>query len=80
MSVVECPFCKKPIDLFKISRGEKTAKELSVPFVGRIPTDLDVVGASDRWIPLVLLRPDSEVAGAFKAVACAIKSAISAGC
>jgi ATP-binding protein involved in chromosome partitioning len=77
MSGLECPFCKKSIDLFKIGGGEKAARELGVPFLGRVPIDPDVVAASDRGIPTVLLKPDSKVARAFKEVACVIESALS---
>ncbi len=77
MSGFECPFCKTRIDLFKIGGGEKAAKELGVPFLGRIPIDLDVVVASDRGIPTVLRKPDSEVADAFKQVASVIQASLS---
>ncbi|MGB6064654.1 MAG: Mrp/NBP35 family ATP-binding protein [Desulfomonilaceae bacterium] len=77
MSGMECPFCKKPIDLFKIGGGEKTARELGVPFLGRLPIDPDVVAASDQGTPTVLWKPDSGVAQSFKKVACSVEAALS---
>ncbi len=77
MSGMECPFCKKPIDLFKIGGGEKAARELGVPFLGRLPIDPDVVAASDQGLPTVLWKPDSKVARAFKEVARVIEVALS---
>jgi len=78
MSGFECPFCKTRIDLFKIGGGERAAKELRVPFLGRIPIDPDVVTASDRGIPTVLRKPDSKVADAFKEVVSVIEASFSA--
>lgn len=48
MSGFNCPHCNKPIDLFKIGGGEKAAKELNVPFLGRIPIDPQIVETSDN--------------------------------
>ncbi len=77
MSGLECPFCKKRIDLFRTGGGEKAARELGVPFLGRIPIDPEVVVASDAGMPTVLRKPDSRVARAFREVACVIESALS---
>ena len=43
MSGMKCPHCGKDIPLFKIGGGEKAAKELNVPFLGRIPIDPEMV-------------------------------------
>ncbi|OQX52534.1 MAG: ATP-binding protein [Candidatus Omnitrophica bacterium 4484_213] len=47
MSGFTCPYCGKPIDLFKKGGGEKAAGELSVPFLGAICLDTELVEASD---------------------------------
>ncbi|MBD3289241.1 P-loop NTPase [candidate division KSB1 bacterium] len=47
MSGFNCPHCNKPIDLFKVGGGEKAAKTLNVPFLGRIPIDPQIVETSD---------------------------------
>ena len=47
MSGFNCPHCGKAIDLFKVGGGEKAARELGVPFLGRIPIDPNIVEASD---------------------------------
>ncbi len=80
MSGLECPFCKKRIELFRTGGGEKAAKELGIPFLGRIPIDPDVVTASDLGIPTVMRIPASEVAKAFKEVARMIESSLSIEC
>ncbi len=48
MSGFNCPHCNKPINLFKIGGGEKAAKTLNVPFLGRIPIDPHIVETSDN--------------------------------
>jgi len=69
MSGLQCPHCGKEIDLFKVGGGERAARELGVPFLGRIPIDPDVVSCGDEGLPIVLRKPDSRVATAFKEVA-----------
>jgi Mrp family chromosome partitioning ATPase len=59
MSGFECPYCGKEIDLFKSGGGERAAKQLGVPFLGRVPFDLKVVLSGDDGIPIVLAHPDS---------------------
>ena len=65
MSGLICPHCGKEIDLFKKGGGEKAAKELKVPFLGRIPLDPKVVTSSDDGMPIVLADTDSPAAKAF---------------
>jgi Mrp family chromosome partitioning ATPase len=65
MSGLICPHCGKEIDLFKKGGGEKAAKELRVPFLGRIPLDPKVVASSDDGMPIVLADTDSPAAKAF---------------
>jgi MinD-like ATPase involved in chromosome partitioning or flagellar assembly len=68
MSGFKCPHCGKDIDLFKIGGGEKAARELQVPFLGRIPLDPDIVKACDGGKPFVASEPDSPAAKAFEAI------------
>lgn len=53
MSGMACPHCGERIDLFKVGGGEKAAKELGVPFLGRIPIDPRVVIKADSGEPFV---------------------------
>jgi Mrp family chromosome partitioning ATPase len=68
MSGMTCPHCGGRIDLFNQGGGERTATELGVPFLGRIPIDSKVVESSDNGEPVILSHPDSEVAEAFRQV------------
>jgi ATP-binding protein involved in chromosome partitioning len=75
MSTLVCPHCKKSIELFKSGGGEKAAKELGVPFLGRIPIEPAVVLDCDSGKPFVLTHPDSEAAKAFNRVVDKIRDA-----
>jgi Mrp family chromosome partitioning ATPase len=69
MSGLICPHCNKEIPLFKIGGGEKAAKDLKVPFLGRVPIDPEMVTDCDRGMPFVMSHPKSEAAKAFKQIA-----------
>lgn len=68
MSGLECPHCGKVIELFKTGGGERTAKGLGVPFLGRIPIDPEIVQLADDGKPFVTHRPDSAAAKAFNEI------------
>ena len=65
MSGFPCPHCGKEIGLFKIGGGEKAAKDLKVPFLGRIPLDPGIVENCDEGKPFVAAKPESAAARAF---------------
>jgi len=66
MSGMSCPHCGEGIDLFKIGGGEKAAKEMDVPFLGRLPIDPEIVGAGDSGSPIV--SGGNESSKAFKVI------------
>jgi Mrp family chromosome partitioning ATPase len=69
MSGLICPHCDKEISLFKKGGGERAARDLGVPFLGRIPIDPEMVTDCDRGMPFVMAHPDSEATRAFKELA-----------
>jgi len=48
MSGFICPKCSAEIDIFRTGGGEKIARELMVPFLGKIPIDPEICVASDQ--------------------------------
>ncbi|MCE5296623.1 MAG: Mrp/NBP35 family ATP-binding protein [Euryarchaeota archaeon] len=76
MSGFKCPHCGERIDLFKMGGGEKAAKDLGVPFLGRIPIDMAMVPAGDDGRPVVLGAPESEGAVAFQLIADKLKETV----
>lgn len=67
MSGFKCPKCGETIDLFKIGGGERAAKDMSVPFLGRVPIDVKIVESGDSGIPF-MLKHKSEATEAFETI------------
>ena len=68
MSGMTCPHCGKPINLFKEGGGEKTAKEMGIPFLGKVPFEPHIVESGDIGKPFIVENPDSEAAKAFMGI------------
>ncbi|MCW3130736.1 MAG: Mrp/NBP35 family ATP-binding protein [Methanophagales archaeon] len=67
MSGFVCPYCGKEINIFKYGGGERSARELGVPFLGRVPLDPKMVEAADSGTPFVLQK-ESKVREAFEQI------------
>ncbi len=52
MSGYTCPTCGARVDIFKSGGGERSAKELGVPFVCRIPLDTAICESGDSGKPI----------------------------
>jgi Mrp family chromosome partitioning ATPase len=52
MSGYTCPTCGAQVDIFKSGGGERSAKELGVPFVCRIPLDTAICESGDSGKPI----------------------------
>jgi ATP-binding protein involved in chromosome partitioning len=48
-----CPCCGKTIELFSCGGGERTARQMDIPFLGTIPFDSTVVKACDMGTPVL---------------------------
>ena len=68
MSYFVCPQCGHREEIFKHGGGEKTARELKVPFLGEIPLDPKVAVGGDAGRPIVAADPDSNVTKAYLAI------------
>jgi Mrp family chromosome partitioning ATPase len=60
MSGMVCPHCGKKINLFKEGGGEKAAREMGIPFLGRIPFDPEIVISGDEGKPFISHQTGSE--------------------
>jgi ATP-binding protein involved in chromosome partitioning len=69
MSGLVCPHCNCEIDLFGTGGGERTAAQMGIPFLGRIPFDPEMVSCGDAGIAYQERHADSVVTRAFKAIA-----------
>jgi ATP-binding protein involved in chromosome partitioning len=65
MSGFVCPRCGERIDLFKVGGGERAARELGVPFLGRLPIEPRIVEGCDAGKPFVADGSDSPAKEAF---------------
>jgi len=65
MSGFICPKCGAEVDIFRTGGGEKIARELLVPFLGKIPIDPEICVASDEGKPFVAEHPNSPATKAF---------------
>src|SRR5207249_7162672 len=69
MSGLVCPHCGKQTDIFKVGGGEDAAKELGLPFLGRVPIDPRIVIGGDARAPVALPHAGWEAADAVRALA-----------
>jgi ATP-binding protein involved in chromosome partitioning len=65
MSGTVCPDCGRVISPFQTGGGEKLAKNLDVPFLGRIPLDPRISEYSDKGLPFILENIASTVTESF---------------
>ncbi len=73
MSGFVCPHCSETVDIFKSGGGEELARELDLPFLGKIPMDPKVVMAGDDGAPYLSSDADSPATKAFGQVVTAIE-------
>lgn len=65
MSGFTCPHCNKMVDIFGSGGGERTAKAIGIPFLGRIPFDHKMVACGDEGISFQERYKDSQVTKVF---------------
>ena len=77
MSYFICPKCNEKTEIFSYGGGEKTAKELGVPFLGRIPIELEIRIGGDSGKPITAINPDHKISKIFKDIASQIAASAS---
>lgn len=67
---VKCPKCdfEHEINIFGQGGGEKAAQNLGVPFLGKVPFEVDVRTGGDSGMPFIIQYPDSASGKAFDAI------------
>ena len=73
MSGFVCPHCGKTTDPFKSGGGEALAREMNVPFLGRVPLDPAVVQSGDGGKPFMGQGDQCPAAKAFSPIIAAIE-------
>jgi len=69
MSYYVCQNCGHEAHIFSHGTGEKTAQKLGVPFLGSVPLEEGIREDADLGAPVVVTRPDSAGAQAFREIA-----------
>jgi len=69
MSGFVCPHCSEPVDIFGSGGGERTAKQMDLNFLGRVPMDPQMVKCGDLGLSFQETYPDSPVTQAYAAIA-----------
>lgn len=66
MSGFVCPCCSTKTDIFKSGGGEKMAKEMNVPMLGKLPIDPNIALSADDGKPYVFHFAKTETAKIFE--------------
>jgi ATP-binding protein involved in chromosome partitioning len=69
MSHFACPSCGAEADIFGHGAGEALARDMEIPFLGRLPIYQPIRVGSDTGRPIVVFEPTSVAAQAFRSVA-----------
>ena len=69
MSYYVCPHCGERDDIFGHGGTAQASRLLDIPFLGEIPLDGGIREFADRGTPMVLGRPDSPAAKAYRDIA-----------
>ena len=69
MSYYVCENCGHEAHIFSHGTGEKAAQKLGVPFLGAVPLEEGIREDADLGAPVVVTRPDSNGAAAFRTIA-----------
>ncbi len=76
MASFVCPKCGAETAIFRSGGGERTARELDVPFLGSIPLDAAIAEGGDAGHPIVVAAPDGPHAAAFAKLADTVMAAL----
>jgi ATP-binding protein involved in chromosome partitioning len=77
MSYFLCGHCGERTEIFSYGGGERAAKKLGVPFLGRIPIDPAIRDGGDSGNPIVMANPASPQSAAFREIALKIIAEVS---
>ncbi|GMV49352.1 Mrp/NBP35 family ATP-binding protein [Nitrospirales bacterium NOB] len=79
MSFFVCGHCGERTEIFSHGGGERAAEKLGIPFLGRVPIDPAIRAGGDSGNPIVVAKPDSPQAKAFREIADKIAAALQKG-
>jgi len=77
MSDFVCPHCGERTPIFGEGGGQKIAREADVPLLAQIPIDPETRKGGDEGEPILVRKPDSAQAAAFRKLAAAVADRVS---
>ncbi|HEV8307560.1 MAG TPA: Mrp/NBP35 family ATP-binding protein [Methylomirabilota bacterium] len=77
MAGFTCPHCQHTTPIFGEGGGQRLADEFGIPVLGSIPLDLETRVGGDTGSPILVARPESSQAEAFRKVASAVAARLS---
>ena len=78
MSFFACPHCGERTHIFGHGGAQAEAARIGVPFLGGVPLLMDIRETGDAGTPICAAAPESEEAGAFRAIAAKVAAALTA--
>ena len=69
MSYYVCPECGHRAEIFSHGGARREAEQLGMTFLGEVPLDIEIRETSDAGRPIVVSRPDSPLAEAYRQIA-----------
>ena len=69
MSYFVCPHCNEKTEIFSHGGGVMTSEKYNVPFLGKIPLDVEIRKCGDEGKPIVDANPDSPQTKSFLKIA-----------
>ncbi|MGC8971530.1 MAG: P-loop NTPase [bacterium] len=79
MSGFVCPNCGTITEIFKSGGGEKTAQEMGVPFLGKIPIEPYIVASSDEGKPYIYFYNRMKSSSAFEEIVNKVRAKLEVG-
>jgi ATP-binding protein involved in chromosome partitioning len=77
MSHFVCPHCQESTEIFGSGGGFGMAKDMDIPFLGKVPIDTRVREGGDQGTPIVAAAPDAPAAKAFDELASKVAAQVS---
>jgi len=78
MSYFHCPACAARTEIFGHGGARAEAAKMGVPFLGEVPLLVAIRETGDAGAPITASDPESEAAGAFRAIAARLAPALTA--
>jgi ATP-binding protein involved in chromosome partitioning len=78
MAGFECPHCHHSTPIFGEGGGDRLGEEFGIPVLGSIPLDLETRVGGDTGAPIVVARPESATATAYRRMAAIVAERLAA--